>query len=81
MNKSTAELLTDQLTKEKFDILCKIADATIGVHIKGTKAMNTEESYEWHKKHARIDQKTGNLIISDDEIGDGTFEKKYRKHL
>ena len=45
----------------------------------GVKAMTNEESYEWHKKHARIDSKTGNMIISDDEIGDGTFEKKYKK--
>lgn len=46
---------------------------------KGVKAITNEESYEWHKKHSRIDPKTGNLIISDDEIGDGTFEKKYNK--
>ena len=39
MNKSTAELLAEQLTKEKFNILDKIADATIGAHINGTKAM------------------------------------------
>ena len=80
MNKSTAELLAEQLTKEKFDILGKIADATIGIHIEGTKAMTPEESYEWHKKHARIDPKTGNLIISDNEIGDGSYEKIYKKH-
>ena len=80
MNKSTAELLAEQLTKEKFNILGKIADATIGIHIEGTKAMTPEESYEWHKKHARIDPKTGNLIISDNEIGDGSYEKIYKKH-
>ena len=80
MNKSTAELLAEQLTKEKFDILGKIADSTIGAHIKGTKAMTDKESYEWHKRHARIDSKTGNLIISDNEIGDGSYEKFYKKH-
>ena len=68
MNKSTAELLAE------------IADATIGIHIEGTKAMTPEESYEWHKKHARIDPKTGNLIISDNEIGDGSYEKIYKKY-
>lgn len=78
-NKSTAELLADQLTKENFNILSKIADATIGAHIKGTKAMTPEESYEWHKKHARID-KDGHMIISSDEIGDGSYEKNYKKH-
>ena len=77
MNKSTAELLADQLTKEKFDLISKVANATIGIHIEGTKAMTPEESKEWHKKHSRVDPKTGNLIISNDEIGDGTYEKNY----
>ena len=80
VNKSIPELLADQLTKEKFNILGKIADATIGAYIKGTKAMTPEDSFEWHKKHSRIDPNTGNLIISDDEIGDGSYEKNYKKH-
>ena len=78
MNKSTAELLADQLTKEKFDLISQVANATIGVHIKGTKAMTDEESYEWHKRHARINEE-GNIIISSDEIGDGSYEKIYKK--
>ena len=36
-NKSIPELLADQLTKEKFNILDKVADDTIGIHIEGTK--------------------------------------------
>ena len=32
MNKSTAELLADQLTKEKFDVISQVANATIGIH-------------------------------------------------
>lgn len=67
MNKSTAELLADQLTKEKFNILGKIADATIGVHIEGTKAMTPEESKQWHETHAYYD-KDGHFIISPDPI-------------
>lgn len=67
MNKSTAELLTDQLTKEKFNILGKIADATIGAHIKGTKSMTPEESKQWHETHAYYD-KDGNFIISPNPV-------------
>ena len=67
MNKSTAELLTDQLTKEKFDIIGKIADATIGMHIEGTKAMTPEESKAWHETHAYYD-KDGHFIISPDPV-------------
>ena len=66
-NKSTGELLADQLTKEKFDILSKIADATIGMHIAGTKAMSPEESKEWHESHAYYD-KDGHFIISPDPV-------------
>lgn len=67
MNKSTAELLADQLTKEKFDILGKIADSTIGMHIEGTKAMTPEESKKWHETHAYYD-KDGHFIISPDPV-------------
>lgn len=67
MNKSTAELLADQLTKEKFDILGKIADSTIGMHIEGTKAMTPEESKQWHETHAYYD-KDGHFIISPDPV-------------
>ena len=67
MNKSTAELLADQLTKEKFNILGKVADATIGAHIKGTKAMTPEESKAWHETHAYYD-KNGHFIISPDPV-------------
>ena len=44
----------------------------------GVKAMSDEESWEWHKKHARINE-NGTMIISADEIGDGSYEKKYKK--
>lgn len=67
MNKSIPELLADQLTKEKFDILGKIADATIGMHIEGTKAMTPEESKQWHETHAYYD-KDGHFIISPDPV-------------
>ena len=66
-NKSTAELIADQLTKEKFDILSKVADATIGMHIEGTKAMTPEESKAWHETHAYYD-KDGHFIISPDPV-------------
>jgi len=67
MNKSIPELLADQLTKEKFSILGKIADATIGAHIEGTKAMTPEESKQWHETHAYYD-KDGNFIISPNPV-------------
>jgi len=67
MNKSTAELLVEQLTKEKFNILGKVADATIGAHIKVTKAMTPEESKQWHETHAYYD-KDGNFIISPNPV-------------
>jgi len=67
MNKSIPELLVDQLTKEKFDILGKVADATIGVHIEGTKAMTPEESKRWHETHAYYD-KDGHFIISPNPV-------------
>ena len=63
--KSIAELLVGQLTKEKFHILGKITDATIGAHIEGTKAMTPEESKQWHETHAYYD-KDGHFIISPD---------------
>ena len=66
-NKSTAELIADQLTKEKFDILGKVADATIGMHIEGTKAMTPEEFKAWHETHAYYD-KNGHFIISPDPV-------------
>lgn len=59
----------------KFDIVSQLIDS----YAVPTKAMTEDESYEWHKKHSRIDPKTGNMIISSDEIGDGTFEQKYKK--
>lgn len=67
VNKSIPELLADQLTKEKFNILGKIADATIGAHIKGTKAMTPEESKKWHETYAYYD-KDGHFIISPDPV-------------
>jgi len=60
-------------------LVTKVAEKTIGFNIEPLKAMTPEESYEWYKKHSRIDPKTGNLIISNDEIGDGTYEKLYKK--
>ena len=63
----------------KLETLRKIAEKTIGIDLgPGIKAMTPEESWEWHRKHARID-KDGHMIISSDEIGDGSYEKKYKK--
>lgn len=63
-----------------FKRIAPIIERTIGYDLSpGVKAMTKEESYEWHKKHARIDQDSGNLIISDEEIGDGSYEKHYMK--
>ena len=63
----------------KFETLRKIAEKTIGIEMSGgVKAMSKKESWEWHRKHARID-KDGHMIISDDEISDGSYEKKYKK--
>ena len=67
MNKSTAELLAEQLTKEKFDLISQVANATIGAHIEGTKAMTPEESKKWHETHAYYD-KDGHFIISPDPV-------------
>lgn len=63
----------------KLSLLGKIAEKTIGFDLgKGVKAMTKEESYEWHKKHARINE-DGTMTISANEIGDGSYEKKYKK--
>ena len=67
MNKSTAELLADQLTKEKFDLISQVANATIGIHIEGTKAMTPEESKKWYESHAYYD-KDGHFIISPNPV-------------
>ena len=62
-----------------FDVLRRIAEKTIGFNMGlGVKAMTKEESWEWHKKHTRINE-DGTMIISEDEIGDGSYEKKYKK--
>lgn len=62
-----------------FDILRRIAEKTIGFDMAGgVKPMTAQESWEWHKKHARIN-KDGTMTISEDEIGDGSYEKKYKK--
>ena len=71
--KSTHELCETEKEKQLFSII----DKTIGSELSGVKAMTDKESFEWHKKHSRIDPKTGNLIISSDEIGDGSYEQKY----
>ena len=76
-SKSTHELCETEKEKQLFSII----DKTIGSEVSGVKAMTAEESFEWHKKHSRIDPKTGNLIISDDEIGDGSYEQKYGHKL
>ena len=73
-SKSTHELCETEKEKQLFSII----DKTIGSGVSGVKAMTAEESYEWHKKHARINE-DGTMIISDDEIGDGSYEKKYKK--
>lgn len=78
---STSELCQQEeiFQKSVFNFTLNTALKAIGVDIEGVKAMTPEESYEWHKKHSKIDPKTGNMIISNDEIGDGTFEKQYPK--
>lgn len=79
-SKSTHELMEDEQSKQQFSLVQRVLEKTFMWNMgQGVKAMSDEESYEWHKKHSRIDPKTGNMIISDDEIGDGTFEKKYPK--
>lgn len=60
------------------EILRKVAEKTIGFDLPSIKAMTREESYEWHKRHARIND-DGTMTISEDEIGDGSYEKKYKK--
>ena len=65
--------------KKEFPILSKVIEKTIGFDMGcGVKAMSDEESWEWHKKHARINE-DGTMTISEDEIGDGSYEKKYKK--
>ena len=61
--KSIAELLT----KQKIDIISKVADATIGAHIEGIKAMTPEKSKQWHETHAYYN-KDGHFIISPDPV-------------
>ena len=62
-----------------FNVLRRIAEKIIGFDMdSGVKAMTKEESWEWHKKHARINE-DGTMTISEDEIGDGSYEKKYKK--
>ena len=80
-SKSTSDLCQEEYNFQiaNFNIALNIAKTMIGFELPSTKAMTDKESFEWHKKHSRIDPKTDNLIISDDEIGDGTFEKKYKK--
>ena len=68
------------IDNKKISLLGDIFTKTIACEISPTKAMSKDESYEWHKKHARIDPEDGHMIISYKEIGDGTFEKKY-KHM
>jgi len=68
MNKSTAELLVDQLTKQKFDLISQVAEKTIGIEMSpGVKAMTPEESKQWHETHAYYD-KDGRFIISPDPV-------------
>ena len=78
----TSELCQQEenFQKSLFNFTLNTVSKTLGFELgNGVKAMSPEESYEWHKKHSKIDTKTGDMIISDDEIGDGTFEKKYKK--
>lgn len=61
------------------ELLLKIAEKTIAFDMgPGVKAMSDEESWEWHKKHARINE-DGTMTVSANEIGDGSYEKKYKK--
>ena len=61
------------------DIISNIASKTIGFELSpGVKAMSKEESWEWHKKHAIINE-DGTMTISEEEIGNGSYEKKYKK--
>ena len=55
------------MNKENFNIFGKIADATIGAHIEGIKAMTPKESKQWHETHAYYD-KDGHFIISPDLV-------------
>ena len=59
------------------DIISNIVSKTIGFNLPSVKAMTDEESYDWHKKYARINE-DGTMTISEDEIGDGSYEKKYK---
>ena len=79
---STSDLCQQEINFQRsiMDLVFNVAYKTIGFELgNGVKAMSPEESYEWHKKHSKIDPKTGDMIISDDEIGDGTFEKTFEK--
>jgi hypothetical protein len=77
-SKSTNELMEDEQSKQQLSLVQRVLEKTFMWNMgPGVKAMSDEESYEWHKKHSRVDPKTGNLIISNDEIGDGTYEKNY----
>ena len=68
MNKSASEILTDQLTKEKFDLIGNIVNKTIGFDLwQGVKAMSPEESKEWHKKHS-YRNKDGHMVITPNEL-------------
>lgn len=51
MNKSVSEILVDQLTEEKFDLISQIANATIGIHIEGTKIQY--EIYVYYNKYKK----------------------------
>jgi len=79
---STSDLCKQEenFQKSLFNFTLNTVSKTLGFEFgNGIKAMSPEESYEWHKKHSKIDPKTGNMIISNDEIGDGTFENQYSK--
>jgi hypothetical protein len=78
--KSPAAKLADQIIDmPNIDLVHRIATKTIAFDMgPGVKAMSDEESWEWHKKHARINE-DGTMTISEDEIGDGSYEKKHKK--
>ena len=63
--------------EKQFPIFSKIFEKTIASELPGVKAMTEEESWEWHKKHAKINE-DGTMTISSDVIGDGSYEKKYK---
>ena len=59
------------MKKELFNIICKVANVSIGVHLEATKPMTLKESKRWYENHAHYDtyyDKDGNFIISSNPV-------------